>query len=146
MIGVGKQFEYFHKGNLRIASMLLSGAFLAISANRCFASDVVVSPPEAISSFPPHNYMTIAMIVFGALALIIYSRSFVRFSGRRENGNDEQSQRDSETNFNQGISVIVVIVATVVMGAIGYEKEVFQYSMTLFGTIIGFLLGRATNG
>lgn len=117
-----------------------------IYSNKCFASDVVVSSSEPISGFPPHNYLTIAMIVFGALALILYSRAFHRFSGGRQNSNDEQSQRDSETNFNQGISVIVVIVATVVMGSIGYEKEIFQYSMTLFGTIIGFLLGRATKG
>lgn len=132
-------------------SLLAAIVNFFIICDASFASELSVSPPEyspgqVISGFPAHNYITIAMVIFGAFALTIYSRTISRLSERRENGIDEKSKKDSETNLNQGISVIIVVVATVVMASIGYEKEIFQTSVALFGTIIGFLLGRATKG
>src|SRR6185312_7338779 len=86
---------------------------------------------SALSSWQPQHYMVAA---FCGLGLVIIVLEFILFFRSRD--------RFSAYDVTRTFSTTLILIAVVALLGVGYNQTQVQPALGLFGTALGYLLGR----
>lgn len=86
---------------------------------------------SAIGEWRPQYLLVAAFCMLGALILLF---EFILFFRARE--------RVSASDIMRTFSVTLILVGVVALLGIGYDQQQVQPAIALFGTLLGYLLGR----
>jgi hypothetical protein len=127
-------------------------AVLAITPKLALAQDQVPPPPVTPNPVPgaelssprlidffsaktPYEFWLTCVILLAGLAFTFLAVSFLRQIDRRE-----------LEHATRAMTILFVIIATMVLITAGYNNEQIAPAFGLFGTIVGYILGREKDG
>lgn len=122
----------------RTISVLISGCAavgiaLLVAADQAIGAETEATPLvlSAIGEWRPQHLLVAAFCLLGALILTF---EFILFFRARENV--------SASDIMRGFSVTLILIGVVALLGIGYDQQQVQPAIALFGTLLGYLLGR----
>jgi hypothetical protein len=115
----------------RRAVPLTAVLFLSTTHDAYAQGDTNPIVASSVSELRPEYYLVAA---FGLLGLIIISLEFILFLRARE--------RVSANDIVRAFSTTLILIGVVALLGIGYNEKQVQPALGLFGTLLGYLMGR----